>query len=268
MSTPSPTLDPQLDAQHVWLLNEAWRPWLRREAATPPPILSAKLNGCVFIFMAVFALAGLLGIGFSVNEWMIRQRLQTSGIAVQGKITELNIVSDEGDRIYYATFSYQVLASEQVLSRRENVGATFYRTLSEGQAININYLPDDPKTARIVRTPPMTSAVELLLPALVGGGFIVIALITLFSLTNAQARARVLQTATVLPATLTSVSSRIDNEDDIILTYSFRLPRPNGTTFDPLPLTIVANQLRGQPLPPIGTPLAVLYASDANYWVL
>ena len=269
MPTLSPTIDPQLDSQHVWLLEEAWGPWLRREAIKPPPLTSVAGNAFSYLLMAIFLLAGIVAIGFPVNEWNVRDRLQVAGLVVQGKVTELTTTTNDGDTSYYVSFSYPVVALDRVLSGSESISEKFYNTLREGQAISVNYLPEDPQTARIVRPEtPFSSAFELLLPAIIGVVFIGMAIVTIFSMRRAAANARDLQTATVLPATLTAISSKIDSDDDIILTYSFRLRRPNGTTFDTMPRPIVANQLRGKPLPPVGTPLAVLYANDGNYRVL
>lgn len=252
-----------IDPKSIWYFNEAWRPFVEDKTDTPPKTGAASCFVTVLTLM--FVGFGLLAMGWAFQEQFTRRQLNMTGVVTTATVTRLEIDSDDDSTSYYVTYRYTV--NDQVYTPRTSIPQDIYRTLGEGQTVDIRYLPNDPATSRLTS---ITTNVEWL-PFVIGAVFVLIGGGVNILVGQAEKEQKALRAAgQLVVGEITSFSTSRDSDNDLLVSYDYRFRRPDGTTFSSKPgrNNTTRNDLANRPKPTPGTRVVGLYLSDKNHMIL
>ncbi len=148
-------------------------------------------------------------------------------------------------------------------SYRQQVSEDTYSSLSDGEAITIRYLPNDPSTSRLM-TDTQDNGTFL---AVMGGLILAGALVGLYYFLRQRSRNRRLQQdgQLVIGKIVEAKAVRVKAGNQLTIQYTFMSPEGGELGRKE---SLVRNDLRNMPLPSIGTPVAVVYVNDKLYRLL
>ena len=218
------------------------------------------LRRAVYFGIGFFAI--FLGISLYViwHVWDIHNQYDQYGVNTQGTITSRNYSSGRSTT-YYLHYSFSTPGGQQYFAEQEVDRTTYYNT-SVGTSTPIEYLSNNPDESKI----PGREADTFLY--ILFGIFSVLSIFFIFLLVRNIYRRNLLErTGRLIPASLGDATIRERRNRrrryyDLSVTFQFQ--NPYGQTISGKD-RFVRNDLWGQPLPPPGTHLLVLYANDRLY---
>src|SRR5262249_31403317 len=92
-------------------------------------------------FAAAFEIAAL-------REWWLQRRLERDGQATGGEIIELRNDSRAGVNYRSVEYRYEISPGNALLTLQP-ISSEHYHRLQKGDAINVRYLPAEPRIARL-----------------------------------------------------------------------------------------------------------------------
>jgi hypothetical protein len=226
------------------------------------PRLPAGGQGCILLFMSLFVLAGLFIAADLVRRWTHLVILNISYAETQGQVVRRRIESDEG-ATYYVT--YRFVADDRAYTVEESVEKGTYHSVEEGQPLTVRYAPSDPDIAT-VQPCRIGGLLALTGFGLVWNGFVFS--ISWLLMREVRKRRRLARRGQRFEGEIVRCSGSRDSDGDFELTvrYGFRSPQ-TGTWIEGKD-SHVRKDLAGQPLPPPGTRVQMLYLDDETYMVL
>ncbi|MCU0497430.1 MAG: DUF3592 domain-containing protein [Anaerolineae bacterium] len=244
--------------ENVFLLHPENRDFLRGQRRN----FTTNGNTIMLLFPVIFGLAGLLFFGLGLQQYLADEQLKRDGVITRGIIDDLTIEEDSDDTDYYAFYWFEV--NGVAYTRRASLNREQYADLEIGGGVEVIYLPTDPTTSRIVG-----EGGPIWLIMLLGGGF---ALFGLFGsirvLSNMQAYRRLSREGKLIKSQIDRLTTRKDSDDDFYIKVAFTVIDPvSGQTVQGQQ-EVMRTDLKNQPLPEVGTPLAVLYLNTRLYRVL
>lgn len=238
----------------VFLLNpKANLKWLRGEQ-------SRIGNGLIMTAIGMIFLIAGLGISgyFGYRYWYSGSIHQTGTIASAEIIDrETSVNSRRNTRSYYVEYRYFV--NDQRYERRQQVTPSRYADVFVGSSVDIVYDKSTPwdsfLTGRWYDETERNGSIMFAL--LLGGTGIVVGLICL----EIERRNRKYsQRGHVLEGRVLEATGKRGSKNAYNVTIRYTFQTPDGETLEKK-ATNVRGDLRNGPLPPPGTPLAVLYLS-------
>lgn len=94
-----------------------------------------------------------MGVAFgsaAVVQRTFAQKLSSQGVTVPGVVTTLTQTGIGDDRRYRADYAFTTAEGETV-SASQVIAYGSYRSLSEGQDVEVTYLPSDPSQSEVIR---------------------------------------------------------------------------------------------------------------------
>jgi len=219
-------------------------------------------RGCILLFMSIFVLAGLLIAGDIARQWLHFAMLSTDYAETQGQVIGRRIESDEG-ATYYVT--YRFVAGDRTHAVEEVVEKTTYHSVEEGQSLTVRY----------ARRSPTIATIE---PGRIGGllaltGFCLVWNGLVFAISwllarEVHKRRRLASNGQRISGEIVHCSSHLDSDGDFVLDARFRFRSPQAWVWIEGKGSQLRKDLKGEPLPPPGTPVHVLYLDDKRYMML
>lgn len=220
------------------------------------------------LFFTPFVLVGIFVTGASIDSAIEWWQLQQNGINIPATVTKLEVDEDSDGDTYYATYRFALNTTEgyRAYSKTKSVGKQIYYTLEKGGQLAIRYLKSNPNISRVGGTETLpTEALSL-------GGFALFWNLIVGAVIWGVTRSfwLDLQFATksqLLDGTLTQSRTNLDSDDDlwVDLTYQFR--SPNGEMISGN-ISRIRNDLKGNIVPVIGTPVVVAYVDKKKHKLL
>ncbi len=203
------------------------------------------------------------------NMWRNFIHLNRNGVETTARVADTYVEQDAENKEYYHvvyTFDYTRADGSTGEQRAEkSIAKAEYEQLEVGQSLPIVYDADNPAITTLGKPAPWSALIGTAALLLVGGmvGYF-------WNLDRrAEQHARQLQQqGQLLHGNITTINGSYDSDDnryEIALEYQFTTPQ--GRTLQNEERR-VRNDLTGQPLPPVGTPIAIWYVSDQNYVLL
>lgn len=203
------------------------------------------------------------------NMWRDFIRLNLSGVETTARVEDTYIDTDSDGNEYYRviyTFDYTSADGSTGEQRAEvSISESQYEQLEVGQSLPIVYDASNPAITAPGKPAPWSALLSTAVLLLVGGMF------GYFWAADRRAEQhahQLQQHGQLLHGNITSINGYYDSDDnsyEVALEYSFTTPQ--GHTLQNEERRI-RNDLTGQPLPPVGTRVAIWYVSDQNYVLL
>jgi hypothetical protein len=235
--------------------------------AGPRPKTSGSAMVFGLAFVSIFVGVGLFILATAGYEWYDSYRFGTAAVAGDAKVEGTSVSTDsDGDDTYYVSYSYAVTVNGDPAAHigQASIGAEEYGRLNPGDRLAIVYLRDEPGRSRLANVgavrPLFLTGFGLIWTALSGFMFAGMGMAL-------QRQRLVEQRGQLVPAMITDYATRVDSDDDLIVsvTYEFYSPagrRLSGST------QRVRNDLKGQPAPALPCPGAVLYVDERIHSLL
>ncbi len=232
---------------------------LAKGARTQLPL---RKHGCLLLFLSIFGLAGLFIAAAMVRQWVEFVILSTSYAETEGQVQGRRIESDEG-ATYYVT--YRSVVNDKVYTPEDSVSKKTYHSLEDDQYLIVRY----------ARRDPTISTIE---PGRVGGllaltGFCLFWNGIVFGVTRPLVleilkRRKLAQKGQRLEGEVIHCSGYKDSDGDftVALRYGFHSPQTGARIEDRD--TQIRKDLKGEPLPPPGTAVHVLFLDGETYLAL
>ncbi|MBZ0300049.1 MAG: DUF3592 domain-containing protein [Anaerolineae bacterium] len=260
-----PSVQRPVNPDEVFLLQRGNAAFLagRRKSVS---MIAGIGSGCMTLFMLPFVVIGIVVIIFAIGEWRNYSLLDSTGVIVRGQYTgrHYDEDDDDGSITYYASYTYR--ANDRQYSSDHSVSQDLYNRVEPGAGVDVLIAPSDPGVSRIagtndISTPIFLTVFSVLWNTISWGIFAGIIVSTLRDRDLAR-------TGQVVRGELVSISDRRDSDGDYQLKAEYRFVPPDGG--EPLSKTQRAqrNDLKGQTLPPKGTPVAVLYKDRKRFKML
>ena len=223
-------------------------------------------NMRLLIMITILALiCAALGVGmtsFALNEQAVQAALTQNGITKIATVTDGHKTTGR-TTTYYLTYSYDVDVNgeKQTFTNEETVSADLYDSTAIGAHVSIQYLPDDPATARLIDEPSNNTILVI-----VGIAFIVGAAYMIFYFVRQYRRDRRLErdgqiiTGSIVKSSITGVG----NKRQVHIQYTFN---------SPLGVELKGKQSERRrdvelaAVPP-GTKVAIVYRDDKTFRIL
>jgi hypothetical protein len=118
------------------------------------PSLPVTFSVSTYLIMSV----GILAFGLFMSVIGSRQigesiQLQTSGVVVDGFVSDLKSYTDEGDTSYKVTYQFKALTDQSVFQsfgNRQSVTKKIFESLEIGGTVSIIYAESEPQNSSIV----------------------------------------------------------------------------------------------------------------------
>jgi hypothetical protein len=255
-----PKIEERVSDRDVFLLNPVNRAFANGQTRR----LVSSGYGCFAIFFIPFLLIGAAFLVYGVTNLFQWQQLNSEGVTTRGKFIDRRISTDsDDDRTYYATFQFEAGGDTYVVE--QDVDADTYNRAELGAIIDVQYLPYDPQQARVAGTDTTPEGAFILLFGLCWNG--IVWLIALAGVKAYRTDRALERSGQLVSGEVVSASGRRSNKGRFMLNvqYRFRTPDSGETITGSSSATL--NKLP-QPLPPGGTPLAIVYRDRKTYKVL
>lgn len=226
------------------------------------PKLPVGGRGCILLFMSIFVLAGLLIAGDLARRWVHVVMLSTGYAETRGQVVSRRIESDEG-ATYYVT--YHFVAGDQAYTVEEVVEKTTYHSVEEGQSLTVRYARHSPTIATI-EPGRIGGLLALTGFCLVWNGIVLT--ISWLLVREVRKRRRLARNGQWLSGEIARCTSHLDSDGDFVLDVTFRFRSPQTGMWIEAKDSQLRKDLKGEPLPPPGTPVHVLYLDDKRYMML
>jgi uncharacterized protein DUF3592 len=230
-------------------------------------------SGCfLYGFIAIFIVIPLIIGGLAVQELNIRAKLDQSGVTTSATVTDQRIstsTDSKGRRStsYYITYKFYAGQSNNdspvLYTSEQLVSSDTYNNTFDGGSIDIRYLPDDPKTSRIMNDNVNDPKIMLFFMAI----FLAIPILFIyFTLRNSGRNRRMESEGQIITGRITEAKlTRIKSNYQLALRYTFTSPEGEELSKKE---SRVRNDLRNGGVPAEGTPVAVVYVHSKLYRML
>ncbi|OJV92584.1 MAG: hypothetical protein BGO39_32310 [Chloroflexi bacterium 54-19] len=218
----------------------------------------------LFAFLVIVSLIFGVAAFLSWRIWDIHNRYEQFGVSTAGTVVDRGYSSGRSTT-YYLYYSYNVPGQDGPDQGKQDVDYDFYHQTRLGAKLPIEYLSNDPTTSKIAgREADLTWYIVF--------GLVMAVCLLFISLIvrNIIRRNRLERTGRLLPARLASAylqERRNRRRRYYVLEVYYDFQNPYGKVLSGKE-RYVRNDLYVQPLPPPGTPLVLLYASDQLYSLL
>lgn len=225
-----------------------------------PRLISLVLP--VIIMWALCALFGWLLLN-QIREYLTFRQLDAEGVSTTGTIIDASQKGGYRSPEYYITYQFNVEQTgngQQTYTHEHRVSPELY-SLGINSPVNIRYLPHEPTVSRAGSS--QVNIFWLLLFSLI---FLTLLLAPLFRVAPYRRKKQLERDGQVIMGVLQSCKGeRIKAGYGIDVQYSLQTPDGRSVTGRQ---TSICNHLRKQPLPPPGTPIAVVYVNDKLHEML
>ncbi len=210
-----------------------------------------------------FVIAVALFLGVALPSWERAQDLDANGLKTEGTIDSRRVVIGDESDSHYVTYVFWAWETESHYKREQSVSYRTYRALPRGSEVEIKYLPDDPRTSKLLGddTEDTGRMITLLIAVAAGAILLILFIIGL------EYRARtgeLMRKGRLLRGKVVSCQGRLDSDDDLTVTLRYTFHTPEGRRIEKTARRM-ANDLKGAALPRPGDPVVVLYLDDKNY---
>jgi hypothetical protein len=254
-------------ANSLFLVNEEYRAILMSGGNIEFPIpnrtmsskLAATLLGLFFIILA--------GLFLVVQQREIDEAAQIdrAPLEVDGRVTRLETDNDPENRTYYVHYQFRS-GNETLFTARQDVSSQYYRTLQNNQTIRVRYYAENPSISELIDSPKDRSV--NLITVIFGIVFMGIGIATIVMGWRSPSEQALFkefnEKGTLIIGRIQSIKAENDSEGDyeITISYSFTDPDHRNHVINH---RIYNNTLRGQPLPPLQTPVLVAYLNSKQF---
>jgi Protein of unknown function (DUF3592) len=220
------------------------------------------------LFFTPFVLVGVCVLGASIDKTIEWWQLQQDGIDISAKVMNLEVDEDSDGDTYYATYRFALNTTEgyRAYAKTKSVGKQIYYTLEKGGSVIVRYLKSNPNISRVGGAETFPSE------ALTFGGFALIwdsiVGVVIWAFVRGFLLDREFATKSqLLSGTLTHASKTLDSDDDLQLKLIYQFRAPDGEIISGN-VSSTRNDLKGQPMPAIGTPVVVAYIDKKKHKIL
>jgi hypothetical protein len=256
-----PEVVPTAPESEVFLLNPGNRAFVAGQSKR----LASTGYGCVMLVFIPFLIVGLFFLGYGIKSLIEWQQLTTEGVTTRGKFIDRSISYDsDDDESYYVTFQFGLNNQTHVVE--QNVDSGTYDRAETGAPVDIVYVPDNPTLARVAGTE--SSPVDLFIMAFSLCWNVFVWLVLLAIIGGWRKRRALQRSGQLTRGEVVSCSGRNSNKGGYIITVEYRFNPPDGGAMIANKQTENRRDLRDQPLPTAGTPLAILYRDRKTYTAL
>jgi hypothetical protein len=219
--------------------------------------------GCMILFFIPFILVGIGFMGYAIYETYKATVLQSAGITTQGQFINRRISEDDDSTSYYVTYRFN--HQNQAYTHEQSVNYGLYNEAGEtGARVKVVYLPGNPSISAI--------AGENKLPlAFLGFGLcwnVFVIPVVFFTIRNYRRTRFLAQNGRVIYGQITGASADTDSDGDLRLKIVYRFTTPETRQSISKTETATRNDLKSKPLPPMGTPVAILYSDPRQFQLL
>lgn len=225
------------------------------------PSASSGLT-CTALFMIPFLVIGLIMIVSTLRDVSIALAINNHGVAVQGKIVNKHISSDDSSDTYYVSFEYTYngipYAAEQTVNQ------DVFNRAEYGATVNLLLLPEDPGIARMAGH--AETHFSMILATVCWNGIVWTTVIGMFS---ASRRYRhLMREGQKIRGEIVSIKGHTNSDDDYIITVEYAFRAPDDGTLIIGKQRHTRNDLKRERLPRQGAPVAVIYRNKNHYRML
>jgi hypothetical protein len=224
-----------------------------------------KRYGSSVIMLGGAVLLMLLGVfvtAIALEKSALFHRLESDGVETGAIITQLRTSTSRNVTSY--TVVYQFKADERTLSHQQGVYESTYNQLSEGDIVQVRYLPNDPRQAMLIGdyldSRELDSTRDMWLwfgPAsFIGMGA---------CLWIDQRNVRYSRRGVLLPGKVMRAELKRGYRNAPYFRIEYAFTTPSGTRLEGEMDTNDMRVASTQPPPAFGTPVAVLYVDDKHY---
>lgn len=225
--------------------------------------------GCAALFMLPFVIAGLVTLALAGYQWYRVAAFATVSVQTEATITDKLISSGEDGDSRYLVVRYEALAGREsaFYSGVVAVGSAEYAAATAGDAVRVRYLPHAPQEVQLasVGWGDLGLPIFLTFFTLFWNGFIGLAFP--HTLRRMLRGYRLQRRGTLVQGAVTGFSSRVDSDDDLVVTLNYSFSAPDGRPISGV-ATGVRNDLKGAPPVAAGTPVTLLYLDPQLYELL
>lgn len=250
----SPPSSPPTPA--LLLLNPSHRPVLAGDRRPLVPNLPGL--GCLLLFFLPFFAVGIYMPFSCGRSWMIEQKIKANPVRVTAQVLGTRTASGDDSDTYYVKYRYLGHEREAAVSPAEQTRA------GQSGTIDVVYCQSQPELSRAVKERRTSLGFVILWSVIWDGALLLLTLSGVFSLLRTG---RLIARGQLVGGIVTGARSRLDSDDDLVLTLDYRFQSPAGQPVD-AQLSVIRNEYKKQELPAAGTPVAVLYADPGTHQVL
>ncbi len=229
--------------------------------------LRVYLNWSFLCLLAFILTCGFLFLDGELYKYF---RLSSAGVTTPATVVDRRISTSDDSTSYYITYEFRYVQpnGEPAVQRGEDdVSSGEYERLEPGMQIEVISDPNDPSVSAL-QLPNIFNLVwqapylvSLVLPAFVFPP------LTVFWIICYIKKRKLARDGQLIYGTITHFRSYTDSDDDFVINMHYQFVTPRGSTFQNEERR-VRNDLAGQPLPSVGTPIAIWYADDKTYRIL
>jgi hypothetical protein len=220
-------------------------------------------TGCMWLFMPMLVLLGISAAVFAVRESYSFVLLTTQRAETVGTYESRRTYADEGSFTYYVSYRYDVDGVTYLAE--ESVAGALYDSAPNGEPLRVYYAVGDPQVSSL-GVPEIWLPLFLTAFAIFWNGFLVFFIVS--QLQQGRKRNELLRSGRILKGEVSEAKSYLDGDNDYCIVVKYRVQSPNTRGELEGKAEKMDNTLRGTPLPAVGTPVLVFYASDDNHELL
>lgn len=218
--------------------------------------------GCLFIFFGLFLCVGTLFLGLSLRdtyEWFMISR---QGVSNSAQYIDRRISSGDDSDSYFVSFKYRHNGIEY--SREQRVNWDIYNRAEIGGRTDIVYVPSNPQFAKVAGTnsPPTAMLLFVLVWNAIVYTIIFFVLRQYFRMKFLKRNGKLLQGQIIR----STQSTDTDGDLSLKIEYAFYVAESKNRITKTE--SAQRNDLKGKPLPVLGTPVVVLYYNEQRYMLL
>jgi hypothetical protein len=255
-------LQPLPNADEVFLLHLSNAKILRGQKRG---FSSANLGGgCLLLFMLPFMAVGLFVIAMAINEWREYQLIASTGVATRGQYVSRRYDDDDDGTTYYASYEFQV--DGITYSSEQSIGRAVYDRVERGAGVEVHYAPSDPGVSRIAGTNDLGGPIFLTVFSIFWN--LITWGVVIGTIYSASRNRQLIQGGQLVTGELLGVWGDKDSDGDLQVKAAYRFVAPDSGEALTKKESAQRNDLKGDPLPAVGTPVAVLYRNKNHFRML
>lgn len=249
--------------EKVFLVDKKNQEFLQGKRRKPAGISSGGGCGMVgmMLFISMFCAVGIGLIVGAISAYNNYRDLSNRGVVTNGQYYERYIDrdSEDGDT-YYVRFAFVTNDGRQI-NKQQSVSRSEYDRIEPGMRMEVMYDPQNPGNAVINGTNSSGGYVFLTLFGIFWN--LISWTIMLAIVFGWRRQAALVKRGKVIPGRVIASSGYYDSDNDYNIEIRYSAELPTGGTVEKK-YDRLRNDLDEKGLPPIGTPLAVLYLNTRN----
>ncbi len=254
-----------VEAHRVFLFEPRNRALLNGRRRVPAESKgSLSVRGAV-LFLLLLVVIGVVFMGISIHEQNYWNYVRANGITTTATVQRayINAGDDDSSDSYHVVYAFSY--EGRTYQNNQQVDYGNYLRMEPGTAVEVRFLREDPHQSYLTGDAPETFG---------GSGMMFGVAMIMIGIGGALAaipfmrrRKRLIETGVVVQGELMHIRGYRDSDNDYHIAATYLFNTPDGRVLEGH-YDQMRTDMRGTPLPPRFTPVAILYADPHNYRLL